>query len=314
MLHGDHRHHRRAGQIEPERLPGPAVGGDHPADQHTGRQEREAVEPVHDVVAVRVGDDHQDQDRLVPDDAAEELLEIAGPRPAHLEQADEAGEEHHEVGEAQVGARPSDPLDQEGARKRQHRQQHRVRQQHAGYQHQRGEAQPDPDVPGHQGARHPRHHHGDRPSRPGRDGATDGRRNGPSARHPPGLVCGGQAHGAARSSRWDPGDGAAGPLLGSARLQRTFSPVRIGGSGRRCRASRRPPPGPVAAGHAASGPSRSRLARPISISRWEGAVTTVTTMPRCGRLARSASAELDDARGEERSQGSRNGDGATDLL
>ena len=62
-----------------------------------------------------MGDDHQEEDRLVPDDPSEESAEVTGPGPVDVEQADERAHEDEQIGHTEVGARAPDPLDQEAA-------------------------------------------------------------------------------------------------------------------------------------------------------------------------------------------------------
>ena len=81
------------------------------------------MEPLDDVVPVGIGHHHHDEDGLVPDDAPEELTQEGGLAPAHVEEADHAAQEDQEVGGAQVGAGPTDPLQQERAWQHQHGQQ-----------------------------------------------------------------------------------------------------------------------------------------------------------------------------------------------
>ena len=81
------------------------------------------MEPLDDVVAVGAGHHHQDQHGLVPHDALEELPQVGSLPPAHVEEADHCPHEHQEVGHAEVGAGPTDPLQEQRAREHQHGQQ-----------------------------------------------------------------------------------------------------------------------------------------------------------------------------------------------
>ncbi len=90
------------------------------------------MEPLHDVVAVRVVHHHEDQDGLVPDDAPEELLEEDGVLPADEEEAGHTSHEDQQVRHAQVGARAADPLDEERAREDDDREEDRIGDEDAG--------------------------------------------------------------------------------------------------------------------------------------------------------------------------------------
>ncbi len=153
----------------------PAGAGDRPPHQHAPAQVGEAVEPLDDVVPVGVGHHHQDQDRLVPEDALEELAEERRLAPTHVEEAHQRTHEHQEVGHAEIGAGAADPLQQERAGQHDHRQQDGVGhedpedEEHAA----EGQGQTVAPVGGHADHRGDQDHR-----RPGRDGP--GRPAGPA--------------------------------------------------------------------------------------------------------------------------------------
>ena len=81
------------------------------------------MEPLDDVVPVGIGHHHDDEDGLVPDDAAEELAEEDGLAPADVEQADHATDEDHQVGDTQIGAGSPHPLQEQRTGEDEHREQ-----------------------------------------------------------------------------------------------------------------------------------------------------------------------------------------------
>ena len=111
--------------------------------EHAAGQVGEPVEPLDDVVPEGVGDDDEDQDGLVPDDAAGGTGGGRGLAPPDVEQADHAADEDQEVGGAQVGARPSHPLDEEGPGQGDDHEQERIGDEDPEDEDQRGQRQPD---------------------------------------------------------------------------------------------------------------------------------------------------------------------------
>ena len=84
------------------------------------------MEPLDDVTPERVGHDHQDEDRLVPDDAEEEPPQVERAGPLHMEQADDRRRECQEVRHAQVHAGATHALDEHRAGQHQHGQEDRI--------------------------------------------------------------------------------------------------------------------------------------------------------------------------------------------
>src|SRR5664280_963406 len=168
--------------------------GDHPTDQDAGPQIGEAVEPLHDVEPVRMGDHHQDQHGLVPDDSHEELPEERRVLPPDEEETHQATEEAQQVGHAQVGACPADPLHEERGGKHDDCQQHRIGDEHPQHEHQGGKGQSETEVPYDGGPDCGGHdHHGRPPCRVRSDpGPFPGRT--PPAADPVGIVHGNPAH------------------------------------------------------------------------------------------------------------------------
>ena len=144
VLHGEQGEHRRSPQVDSEGLAGPAVVGDHPADERAPGEVGEPVEPLDDVTPERMDRHDEEEDGLVPDDPPQELLQVAGPRPVDMEEADQGGHEHQQVGHAEVGAGATHPLDQDGTRQHDHGHEDRIGHEDAEGQHHQGHGQARP--------------------------------------------------------------------------------------------------------------------------------------------------------------------------
>ena len=149
VLDGQDGEDGRTPQVDSERLTGPAVVGDDPSDECAPGQVGESVEPLDDVAAEGVDHDHQQQDRLVPHDPTQEPLQIPGPGPVDVEEADHGGHEDQQVGHAQIRGGAPDTLDQDGSGQHEYGHQDRVGDEDAEPQHHQGHGESGHRTDGH---------------------------------------------------------------------------------------------------------------------------------------------------------------------
>ncbi len=149
------------------------------------------MEPLDDIAPERVGHHHQNEDRLIPDDAQEELAQVRRPRPLHVEQADEGSREGHEIGHTEVDAPAAHTLDEDRAGQHQDGQEDGIDDEDAQGEDETGEDETGEGVDrrghaDHGGEHEHRQPRGRRPGEP-----LPGPRSGPGA---PGVHFGTGAH------------------------------------------------------------------------------------------------------------------------
>jgi len=142
----DRRDNCCRGKVQPECLPHPARPCDHPADKDASSNIRKSVEPLHDVVAIRMGPNNDDENRFIDNHAEKELPQMRRLPPTNVQEANHRSQEDEEVCDAEVDPSPPDPLEKEDARESDDYEQNGISSKDAHEEKQSCETEGDPVV------------------------------------------------------------------------------------------------------------------------------------------------------------------------